>query len=103
MAMDLPPLPVPIADFVGYVNKHPKTQNGVAEAVEPFRAFENKLREVYAQHSDHPAATENHLVPVFDNEPVTIRARDLTEESQTEKDKYLLPLPANARRNDGSP
>ena len=103
MAMELPPLPVPVSDFLGHVNKHPKTQNGVAEAVEPFKVFENKLREVYAQHPDHPAATKNHLVPVFRNESMTIRARDLTRESSAEKDKYLLPLPEDARRKDGSP
>jgi hypothetical protein len=103
MAFELPPLPVPIADFVGHVNKHPDTQNGVAKAVEPFKIFENKLREVYAQHPDHPAAIGNHLVPVFKHDPLTIRARNVAEASPREKAQYLLPLPDDARRKHGSP
>ncbi|KIW93355.1 uncharacterized protein Z519_05960 [Cladophialophora bantiana CBS 173.52] len=103
MAMELPHLPVPVSDFVGYVDKKPRTQTGVAEAVEPFKAFESKLREIYAQQPDHPAARANHLVPVFKDAPVTIRARELTKESDAEKDKYLLTLPQEARRKDGSP
>ncbi|KAJ9603170.1 hypothetical protein H2200_012465 [Cladophialophora chaetospira] len=103
MAPDLPPLPVPIADFVNHVNGQPKTQSGVAEAVEPFKEFESKLREVYAQHPDHPAATENHLVSVFDTEPLTIRARDLTKDSAADKESYLLALPDDTRRKDGTP
>ncbi|KIW62826.1 hypothetical protein PV04_10956 [Phialophora macrospora] len=102
-AIELPPLPVPITDFVGYVNKHPKVPAGVAEAVEPFKAFENKLREVYAQHPDHPAAVEKHLVPIFDNDILTVRARDLAKESPAEKDKYLLPLSNDNRRKNGAP
>jgi hypothetical protein len=101
-AMELPPLPVPITDFVGYVNKHPKVPAGVAEAVEPFKAFEHKLREVYAQHPDHPAAAGKHLVPIFDNDILTVRARDLASESLAEKDKYLLPLSNDTRRKNGT-
>ncbi|OQV00178.1 Ankyrin repeat-containing protein [Cladophialophora immunda] len=86
-----------------YVDKKPETQAGVAEAVEPFKAYESKLREIYAQQPDHPAALANHLVPVFKDAPISVRARDLTQESDAEKDKYLLALPREARRTDGSP
>ncbi|KIX96415.1 uncharacterized protein Z520_07681 [Fonsecaea multimorphosa CBS 102226] len=103
MSMQLPPLPVPISDFVSYVDKKPRSQAGVAEAAEPFKSYESKLREIYAQQPDHPAALTNHLVPVFKDNPVTIRARDLTKESDAEKDRYLLALPQDARRNHGSP
>ncbi|EXJ54315.1 hypothetical protein A1O7_09653 [Cladophialophora yegresii CBS 114405] len=102
-AMELPPLPVPICDFVSYVEKRPKAPAGVAEAVKPFKAFENKLREVYAQHPDHPAAAGNHLLPVFDNDILAVRARDLANESPAEKDKYLLPLPEDTRRKTDAP
>jgi hypothetical protein len=101
--MELPRLPVPVADFVKLVNKQPKTQAGIAKAVEPFKAFENKLREIYAQQPDHPATTQNHLVSVFDNEQIEIRARNIAKESPAETSTYLIPLPDAARRNHGSP
>ncbi|EXJ92942.1 hypothetical protein A1O3_01498 [Capronia epimyces CBS 606.96] len=101
--MELPPLPVPITDFVGYANKQPSTQAGVTEAVRPFRDFESKLREIYAQYPGHAAATSNHLVPVFNSAPVTVRARDLPNEPPAEKDRYLLSLPDSLRRSHGSP
>ncbi|OAL28853.1 hypothetical protein AYO20_09333 [Fonsecaea nubica] len=103
MALELPPLPVPIPDFVSYVDKRPRSQIGVAEAIRPFKAYESKLREIYAQQPDHPAAIANHLVPVFKDAPVTIRARDLAKESDAEKDQFLLSLQPEARRKDGSP
>ncbi|KAL2435389.1 hypothetical protein ABEF95_015901 [Exophiala dermatitidis] len=102
-AVELPPLPVPIHDFVDYTNKYPATQAGVAEAVRPFKAFESKLREVYAQHPDHPAAAADHLVPVFGGAPITTKARDLASEPATEKEKYLLSFPDKLRRKHGSP
>lgn len=100
--MELPSLPASPFDFVEYVNKHPKTQAGVAEAVEPFKVFESKLREVYAQQPTHPAATANHLVPVFNDKPVTLRARNVAKETPADKEQYLLSLPDDARRSDGS-
>ena len=99
--MELPSLPVPVSDFVTYVNKFAKSQAGVAEAAQPFKAFEGKLREVYAQHPDHPAAAANHLVPVFNNTSITTRARDISNESPADKDKYLLSLPEDLRRKNG--
>lgn len=101
--MELPHLPVPISLFVDHVNKYPETQAGVTEAVQPFKAFESKLREVYAQHPEHPAATTNHLVSVFDAAPLTVRARNLAQESAAEKDMFLLPLRDGLRRKNGSP
>lgn len=103
MSIQLPKLPVPISEFVQYAGRQPHTQTGVNQAVEPFKAFENKLREIYAQQPDHPAVTENHLVPLFENAPFTTRARDLSKESTAEKDSYLLSLPADLRRKHGSP
>ncbi|KAK5192042.1 hypothetical protein LTR92_007989 [Exophiala xenobiotica] len=101
--MELPTLPVPVSEFVTYVNKQPKSQAGVTEAVKPFKAFESKLREVFAQHPDHPAAADHHLVSVFDSDPLAVRARDLTQELAAEKEKYLLSLPDELRRTHESP
>ena len=101
--MELPTLPVPVSEFVTYLNKQPKSQAGVTEAVKPFKAFESKLREVFAQHPDHPAATDHHLVPVFGSDPLQVRARNLTQEPAAEKERYLLSLPDELRRKHDSP
>lgn len=103
MSPTLPTLPVPISDFVRYVEKQPDSQAAVAQAVEPFKSYENKLREIYAQHPDHPAVSANHLVSLFDHSPCTTRARDINKESAAEKDSYLLSLPDDLRRKHGSP
>ncbi|KAK4939530.1 hypothetical protein LTR10_020239 [Elasticomyces elasticus] len=100
--MELPPLPVPVSQFVNYVNKFPQTQAAVADAVQPFKNFESKLREVYAQHPKHPAATVNHLVSVFDTAPLTVRARNLVQEAAAEKERFLLPLRDGYRKTNGS-
>ncbi|KAK5056680.1 hypothetical protein LTR84_012212 [Exophiala bonariae] len=103
MPIILPELPVPISDFVHYADQQPHTQVGVGQAVEPFKAYENKLREIYAQHLDHPAVSANHLVSIFETSPCTTRARDLNKESADQKDAYLLSLPDDLRRKHGSP
>ncbi|KEF54464.1 uncharacterized protein A1O9_09631 [Exophiala aquamarina CBS 119918] len=103
MSIQLPKLPVPVSEFVRYAEKQPHSQAGVTQAVEPFKAFEGKLREIYAQQPEHPAVTENHLIPLFENAPFTTRARNLSKESTPEKESYLLSLPDHLRRKDGSP
>lgn len=103
MPIILPELPVPISDFVEYVDHQLHSRAGVEQAVEPFKAYENKLREIYAQQPDHPAASANHLVSIFESPPCTTRARDLSKESADEKDSYLLSLPDDLRRQHGSP
>lgn len=102
MPIELPQIPVPISQFIHHVERQPHSQAGVAQAVEPFKAFESKLREIYAQQPDHPVVRANHLVPIFENSPITTRARDLSNESSAEKDSYLLSLPEGLRRKHGS-
>ena len=105
--MELPQLPKPVPDFFEHLNSLPKTREAVAKAVEPYRAFENKLREIYAQQPLHPAVNEHHLVPLFNNDrdtfPLETRARDPATETAEEKEKYVLALPDESRRPDGSP
>lgn len=103
MAVKLPRLPVPVSDFVEYIHKNLRSQNAVAEAVKPFIDFENKLREVYAQDPDHPAAADNHLVSVFNGPQIMTRARDVRSEAQSDQNRYLLPLPDDLRRKDNVP
>ncbi|KIV92055.1 hypothetical protein PV10_06528 [Exophiala mesophila] len=103
MAVKLPKLPVPISEFVEYIHKNFKSHNAVTEAVTPFIDYENKLREVYAQYPDHPAASENHMVPIFNGPQIMTKARDVKNESPSEKNRYLLPLSDGLRRKDNAP
>ncbi len=102
--MELPQLPIPIDQFLQHTDKC-TTHAEIHDAVKPFYRYESKLREIYAQRPDDPAAHENHLVPLFapHNPPPTIRARDVEGESQEVKDRYLLPLDDEGRRPNGSP
>ena len=99
--MSLPALPVPLHDFIPYIAKH-----GPKKALEPFKVHESKLREVFAQHPDNAIAADPraNILPLFDGheDDLRIRARDMSE-SILEKDKYLLTLPNEERKPDGSP
>jgi hypothetical protein len=99
--MSLLALPVPLHDFIPYIAKH-----GPKKALEPFKVHESKLREVFAQHPDNAIAADPraNILPLFDGheDDLRIRARDMSE-SILEKDKYLLTLPNEERKPDGSP
>jgi hypothetical protein len=101
----IPSVPVKHADFIAYVHSHP--DKPVSELLAPFKNYDAKLREVFAQEADHPALTDQHLniVPVFagHEKDLKIRARKLGAESQEEKERYVMPLDEETRRSDGSP
>ncbi|KAI1137936.1 ankyrin [Hypoxylon sp. FL0543] len=104
-AMNLPKLPVAHNEFANYVAKHPETP--VSELMEPYRNFEAKLREMYAQERNNPLLDDPYLnvLPLYtkDTPNIKTRARNLDAESPSEKDKYIMPLPAEKRRPNGSP
>lgn len=101
----LPEVPVKHADFVSYVQSHPNTP--LPELLEPFKQYDAKLREVFAQEPDHPALSDVHLnvAPVFNGQEqhVKIRARNLESETDQEKERYIMPLSAEDRRPSGAP
>lgn len=104
-ASRLPKLPAAHNKLVNYIAEHPNTP--VAELIEPYREFEAKLRELYAQERDNPDLDDPYLnvLPLFtdDTPAIQTRARDLDGETQDQKDKYIMPLPDDKRRPDGSP
>ena len=102
--MELPSLGSPIDQYLTKVQDC-KSPNAIQTATKPYKEFEFKLREVYAQQPDHPATRQNHLVDIFgpNNPSANIRARDVEHETQEAKDQYLLALPEEERRKDGSP
>jgi len=98
-------LPVPPGDLPAYIAAHPHIP--MAEIMEPYRRYEAELRTVYAQDRSNPALDDPHLnvLPLFTEHTklITTRARDLDNESEEEKSRYIMPLPADKRRPHGSP
>jgi hypothetical protein len=101
----LPPLPAEHHEFSTYIAKHPKT--AVAQLLEPYKAYDTKVRELFAQDPSNKALEDPYVnvVPVFGNDTptISIRARELETESQDEKDKYIIPLKDADRKPNGSP
>lgn len=102
--MELPSLPLPLLDFTRHVEAV-RTREQLIEALRPYTEYEATLRQIFAQQPDHPAASQNHLVPVFDGgnqSRLTIKARDLSVESDVYKEKFLLPLSDADRKATGA-
>ncbi|KAI1764033.1 ankyrin [Hypoxylon sp. FL1150] len=103
--IDLPKLPVAHNGLAKYIANHPNTP--VSELVDPYRKFEAKLRELYAQERNNPVLDDPYLntLPLFTEDTLSIktRARNLDAESSGEKEKYIMSLPDDKRRGDGSP
>ncbi|RYP56917.1 hypothetical protein DL769_009824 [Monosporascus sp. CRB-8-3] len=101
----LPKLPVAHHGLVQHIAKHPETP--MVELMEPYRKFEAQLREVYAQDRGNPILDDPYVnvLPLFtkDTPLIKTRARNLDKETQEEKDKYIMALPSDNRRANGSP
>lgn len=102
---DLPQLPAAHAELAKYIAQHPETP--MTSIMEPYREYEATLRTVYAQDRQNPLLEDPHLnvLPLFtqDTHLITTRARDLDAESDDDKSKYIMPLPEDKRRAQGSP
>ncbi|KAJ8118133.1 hypothetical protein ONZ43_g4053 [Nemania bipapillata] len=101
----LPKLPAAHNELVKYIADHPNTP--LAELMGPYRQFEAKLREMYAQDRNNSALDDPYLnvLPLFtkDTPSIQTRARNLDGETQEQKDKYIMALPDDKRRANGSP
>ncbi len=102
---ELPKLPVAHDELVKHIANHPKTP--MVELMEPYRKFEAQLRKLYAQDRNNPILDDPYInvLPLFatDITDIKSRARDLDNESHEERDKYIMSLPGEKRRSDGSP
>lgn len=101
----LPELPVEPDEFIPYLASR---KTPVIDLITPYKTFDTKIRELFAQEPEHAALQDPlvNVIPVFSNgneAHVKIRARDLTAETQEEKDKYMMPLSDEDRMADGSP
>ncbi|PGH04470.1 hypothetical protein GX51_03461 [Blastomyces parvus] len=105
--MELPSIPVPLNDFIPYLNKHSRHEILTGEAMAPFKAYESKLREIFAQEPNHKAIVnpQVNVLPLYvqSTADVKVKARDLAKESPADAEKYILPLAAEARKKDSTP
>lgn len=105
--MELPNLPVPLSGFIPHLGE--QSRSGILEenALEPFKVYESRLREVFAQEPTNDAISDPHVntVPVFAGHErhLKAKARHLDNESPTESEKYILPLHSSFYNEDGSP
>ena len=59
----LPLIPVKHHDFVRYISANQQTP--IPELLEPYKAYDNKMREVFAQQPNHPAIKQPNVVPIY--------------------------------------
>ena len=100
--MELPQIPALIDEFLPYL----ASQSNVATALGPYKEYEAKLRQLFAQHPTEPILNDHHLntVPLYagHEESVQIRSRQVAKESQEQRDQYLLSLSDKDRRAHGT-
>ncbi|KAF2867127.1 hypothetical protein BDV95DRAFT_528151 [Massariosphaeria phaeospora] len=101
----LPDVPATHAQFISFV--HSNQDRPIRELIGPYKQYDAKLREIFAQEPEHPILADEHLnvVPVFDGneQHVKTRARNLDTESDEDKERYIMPLDSSHRHADGSP
>jgi len=105
MTSAVPKLPAPHADLVKYIAAH--SEKPLKEIIEPYRKYEAHLRQTFAQEPDNELLKDPYvnMLPLFteDTPTIKIRARNLASETEEEASKYIMPLPKDVRRPDGSP
>ncbi|KAK0673305.1 hypothetical protein QBC41DRAFT_136273 [Cercophora samala] len=104
-ANTVPALPVPLPDLPKHLAQNPDTL--VTQLFEPYRKYEAHLREAFAQDPSNELLKDPHVnvLPLFteDTSSLNIRARNLAAESKEERSRYIMPLPKEVRRPNGSP
>ena len=101
--LELPMVPVEHADFISYLGQHPETP--VPKLLDPFKSYEGKLREIFAQQPKHEALRNPHVntVPIFTGHQDLLKARARSLDDQSENEKYIMPLEGGARKPQGAP
>jgi hypothetical protein len=99
----LPSLPVNHEDWVSFVAAYP--DKSLHELLAPYKEYDSKLREVFAQQAEHPAIAKSNVVPIFTGREheLRVRARNLDVESEAERQCYLMPLSKADRKAYGAP
>jgi ankyrin repeat protein len=102
-SIDLPPLPAEHGDWITHVASHPDIS--LHDLIAPYKEYDSKLREVFAQQPNHTAIAKPNVVPIFEGseQELKIRARNLAVESEAESQCYLMPLKKAERKAYGTP
>jgi ankyrin repeat protein len=102
-SIDLPPLPAEHGDWITHVASHPDIS--LYDLIAPYKEYDSKLREVFAQQPNHTAIAKPNVVPIFEGseQELKIRARNLAVESEAESQCYLMPLKKAERKANGTP
>ncbi|KAK6436527.1 hypothetical protein LTR95_007279 [Oleoguttula sp. CCFEE 5521] len=102
-AIMLPELPAAHDDFLEYIAAHPKTP--MDDLLSPYKAYDAEMRKIFAQQTNHPAASKSIVVPLFTGheQDLKIRARDLEAETDKQREAFIMPLKADERKKHGSP
>lgn len=107
MDIDVPDTPVPLDSFIPHLREQLDAGRSVAEILAPFKAYEGRLRELFAQEPDNPILSKPNanLVPLFAGHEglLNVHARQLDKETPAEKEKYILPLDETWRKPHGAP
>lgn len=103
--LQLSKVPVPHAELARYVVENP--DRSMVVVFQPYRQFEARLRQIDAQDPDDEILKDVHLnfFPLFNDgekADIRIRARDLDAAAQADKDRYVMTLPEEQGRTNGS-
>ena len=122
LQFDFPGVPCPVEQFLDHVEQNPTVP--IRQLVQPFQAWENSLRSVFAQDPSNAIVQNNlvNLINVFENGKqgkIRIRGRKLDIESKEERERweevhinsiaptdrefgrYIMPLEEEERKPDG--
>jgi hypothetical protein len=97
----LPALPAAPTEFLSYIDK--QSSKSTVDLLKPYRDYDARIRELYAQEPESVEDPYANVVSVFDGPALKTRARTLDAESTKEKDSYVMPISDEHRRADGSP
>ncbi|WEW58217.1 hypothetical protein PRK78_003685 [Emydomyces testavorans] len=105
--MELPSLPLALSAFVPHLSERSRVDILNGNALKPFKCYESKLREIFAQEPKNKAIADPHInvVPVYagHEDQLMVKARDLEQETPEEAEKYILPLSPAFRRESSTP
>ncbi|MCJ1478366.1 hypothetical protein MMC13_007046 [Lambiella insularis] len=102
-SFNLPDLPSPHETFIPYLAAHPKTP--IIDLVQPYKEYESKLREGFAQHREHPQLQDPYVnvVPVFAGHETDLRIRARSLDDDAGNQKYIFPLSSKDRKDTEAP
>ena len=103
--IQLPELPASHSDFLRHLDCHKETHP--RSLLQPYLAYEDRLREVFAQQPQHPALDDNlvNVVPIYDGaqDCMRVHAREESKETNDQQSKYMMPLKSIDRKPQDSP